>query len=328
MSIESAVAVSVVAPCYNEAEGIDAFYDRVSAACKGLGLSYEIVLVNDGSTDATWERITEISDADPAVVGVDLSRNHGHQLALTAGLQICRGRRVLIIDADGQDPPELLPEMMALMDQGADVIYGQRMRRLGEGRFKRWTAKVFYRLLSRLTHVKIPVDTGDFRLISRRALDIFLAMGERHRFIRGMVAWIGFTQKPLQYERAARETGATHYTLGKMVGLALDAVTSFSVVPLRIATFVGLLASLAAMAAGAYAVVGWMLGRTVSGWTSLLAVITFIGAIQLLVLGILGEYVGRLYEQSKGRPLYVVRQIVRTESAVAADDDESESETK
>jgi glycosyltransferase involved in cell wall biosynthesis len=311
-----APALSVVAPCYNEAEGLAELYRRVRAAAqREVGDSFEIVLVNDGSSDPTWPAIAALAHDDAHVVGVNLARNYGHQLALTAGLTVARGDRVLIIDADLQDPPELLPEMMRLMDGGADVVYGQRSDRDGETWFKRTTATLFYRLLDRLTDVPIPVDTGDFRLMSRRALDILNAMPEQHRFIRGMVSWIGLRQIPVRYARQARFAGSTKYPLRRMLRFALDAITGFSVKPLRVTAWFGLGLAILALAAMGHVAWSFFAHRTVPGWTSLMATVLVIGSAQFLVLAVFGEYLGRLYMEAKRRPLFVIERVLRTESA-------------
>jgi dolichol-phosphate mannosyltransferase len=310
--MENAIALSVVAPCHNEELVLDEFYRRVKSVCNSAAASHEMVLVDDGSTDATWARMQTLAAADPAVVCVKLSRNHGHQLALSAGLALCRGERVLIIDADLQDPPELLPKMIELMDAGNDVVYGQRRARKGENLVKRGTASLFYRLINRLAEKPIPLDTGDFRLISRRALDVLNAMPERHRFIRGMISWLGFRQIPIPYDRDPRFAGKTHYSFPKMLKLAIDGITALSVKPLQIASWIGLCTGILALGLLIYSLVGWITGRVQAGWTSLMAAIAILSSVQLFVLGILGEYLGRLYEQSKGRPLYVVEQIVRS----------------
>lgn len=307
----SEIEISVVAPCYNEQAGLGEFHRRVRAVLDELDKPCEIVLVDDGSSDGTWDQMQKLSRTDPDITAVKLSRNHGHQLALTAGLSVCRGRRVLIIDADCQDPPELLGEMMKVMDGGADVVYGQRRSRQGESWFKLATAKGFYRLVRRLSDTPIPMDTGDFRLISRRALDVLQSMPERHRFIRGMVSWIGFRQEPIAYDREARFTGQTKYPLGKMVRLALDAITGFSTKPLRLAAYLAVLSGLFGLAVLIYVVVSWLVGNTVSGWTSILAAVTILGSMQLLVLAVLGAYLGRMYEQTKGRPIYIIEDIRR-----------------
>jgi dolichol-phosphate mannosyltransferase len=245
------------------------------------------------------------------VVAARLSRNFGHQLALSAGLQLCSGARVLIVDADLQDPPELLPRMMEAMDQGADVVYGQRISRLGESWFKRATAKLFYRLLRRLTDVEIPVDAGDFRLITRRVVRLLADMPEQHRFVRGMVSWIGLRQVAVPYNREERTHGQTNYPFGRMLRLAVDAVTSFSIRPLRIASLIGLGFGFLGLVGVVYAIIGWAIGKTVPGWTSVMVVVMMLGGIQLFVIGILGEYLGRLYIEAKHRPLYIIEQVYR-----------------
>jgi polyisoprenyl-phosphate glycosyltransferase len=304
--------LSVVTACYNEEGSLEELYRRTSAACcASVGTDYEIVLVNDGSRDQTWVRMVLLTERDPHVVAVNLSRNYGHQLALSAGLSLCRGERVLVLDADLQDPPELLAAMMARMDAGADVIYGRRIRRIGETAFKRVTANAFYRLFRRMVDIEIPLDAGDFRLMSRRAVDMLNRMPEYHRFIRGMVAWIGFRQEPIPYERAARFAGKTKYTLSKMVRFAFDAITGFSIKPLRLASWLGLGSGLAGLLLVLYVLNSWIGGRAVPGWTSVMIVILMLGTSQLLVLGLIGEYLGRLYLEGKNRPLFIVEDIVR-----------------
>ncbi|HEX4761867.1 MAG TPA: glycosyltransferase family 2 protein, partial [Sphingomicrobium sp.] len=304
-------ALSIVVPCYNEEACLPALHERLSAVARGVaGDDYEIVLINDGSRDDSWAIMQGLAARDPHLTAINLSRNHGHQLALTAGLDLCRGDAVLVIDADLQDPPELLPEMLATMrEKDADVVYGVRKSRAGETAFKRATAHGFYRLLSRATEVNIPVDAGDFRLMSRRALDALLALPEQARFIRGMVAWIGFKQVPLAYDRKERFAGETKYPLGKMIRFALDAITGFSSAPLKVASHAGLALSLGSLLIIAYIFIGWLSGRTVPGWTSLMLVVVVLGAIQMFVLALMGEYIGRLYNEAKGRPLYIVQEI-------------------
>lgn len=309
------VYLSVVAPCFNEQQGLPLFHDRLSAACVSLfggsARVWEIILVNDGSGDRTFEIMQQLALADPHVLAVNLARNYGHQIALTAGLQQCRGERILIIDADLQDPPELLGSMMQLMDTtGADVVFGQRKHRAGETAFKKATAALFYRLFRRLTDVPIPVDTGDFRLINRRTLEVLNSMPEQQRFIRGMVAWIGLRQVPFLYDRQPRRAGETAYPFLKMVRFAIDAVTSFSVVPLRIASWCGLLLGILGLLGLIYTVGSWAAGSVVRGWTSVATLILLIGGVQLLVLGVFGEYLGRLYLEAKRRPLFVVDRVV------------------
>ena len=301
--------LSVVIPCYNEEDCLGELHERVAAACAACSDDYEVIFVNDGSSDRTWPLISEYARRDPRVIGVNLSRNHGHQLALTAGLTLARGERIMIVDADLQDPPELLSEMMKLMDEGYDVVYGQRRQRAGETLFKKSSARLFYRLLMRLSETPIPLDTGDFRLMSRRALEALLAMPEQHRFVRGMVSWIGFPQTALLYDRNERFAGTTKYPLKKMLRFALDAITGFSIQPLRFASQIGLiLAGLGAILV-AYVVIAWLSNATVAGWTSLMAVVVVLGSVQMFVLGLMGEYLGRLYMQSKQRPLFLIQDI-------------------
>ena len=304
-------ALSIVVPCYNEEACLGALHGRLTGAAReAVGEDYEIVLVNDGSRDRSWAIMRELAASDPRLVAVNLSRNHGHQLALTAGLDLCRGDKILIIDADLQDPPELLPAMLKTMrDEDADVVFGVRKSRAGETAFKRATAHGFYRLLSRATEVDIPLDAGDFRLMSRRALDALLAMPEQARFIRGMVAWIGFRQVPFAYDRAERLAGETKYPLSKMIRFALDALTGFSSAPLKLASHVGLALSVGSVLLIAYIAYAWAVGRSIQGWTSLMLVVVVIGAVQMFVLALMGEYIGRLYNEAKRRPLYIVQEI-------------------
>lgn len=310
LSSQRQIALSVVVPCYNEIDGIDELYSRVSAVCRKLGATYEIVLVNDGSTDATRAAILDMVAKDSRVVGIDLARNYGHQIALSAGLEFCRGHRILILDADLQDPPELLSELMAKMDEGFDVVYGQRQERVGESWFKLATASIFYRLLRRMVDVDIAADAGDFRLMSRRALDHLNAMPERYRFIRGMVSWIGLKQTAFPYQRQRRFAGSTHYPLRKMILLAVDAMTSFSIAPLRFASHLGMAFGVLGLLTLGYTIFSWVAGSVLPGWTSLAAIILILGSVQLLVLGIFGEYLGRMYMEAKRRPLYIVNEIL------------------
>ncbi len=304
-------ALSGVIPCYNEEPNLALLHARVGAAARAaVGEDFEIVLVNDGSRDGSWAVMQRLAAEDRHVVAINLSRNHGHQLALTAGLDLCSGAQILIIDADLQDPPELLAEMRATMaEQGADVVYAVRRKREGETFFKRLTAAAFYRVLDRVTDTPIPLDTGDFRLMSRRALDALLAMPEQARFIRGMVAWGGFRQVPFVYDRAERHAGATNYPLGKMIRLALDAVTGFSTAPLRFASHFGLALTGASLLLIVYIAIGFFTGSAVQGWTSTMLVVVVLGAVQMFVLGMIGEYLGRLYVESKRRPLYLVADV-------------------
>jgi glycosyltransferase involved in cell wall biosynthesis len=314
LDVADRLDLSVVAPCYNEALGLREFHRRVSAVCDRTAcVTYEIILVNDGSRDGTWSLMRELATADPHVVAIGLARNYGHQIALTAGLNFARGKRILIIDADLQDPPELLDEMLRRMDEGADVVYGQRESRLGETWFKRATADLFYRLLARLVELEIPRDTGDFRLLSRRALTVLNSMPEHDRFIRGMVSWIGLRQESVRYVREPRFAGAGNYPVRKMLRFAVDAVTGFSTRPLRMASYLGALLGGVGLLSIVYIIGGFMMGRTVEGWASVMTTMVLLSSFQLLMLGIMGEYLGRLFLQAKNRPLFVVSEILSTQ---------------
>ncbi|HWO99653.1 MAG TPA: glycosyltransferase family 2 protein [Methylococcus sp.] len=304
--------LSVVVPCFNEEEVLAELYRRVTAICQTtVGQEYEIVLIDDGSQDNTWPLIVRLCESDPHMVGIRLSRNHGHQLALSAGLSITRGERVFIIDADLQDPPELLPRMMELMDAGADVVYGRRAQRAGETWFKKISAALFYRVLNHLTDAPIPVDTGDFRLISRRIVELLNGMPENHRFIRGMISWLGFHQVALEYDRQERLAGTSKYPWRAMIRFALDAITGFSIRPLRMAMALGVGFGVIAMLGILYSLHSWMVGRVVPGWTSVMVAVMVLGSAQLLTIGVIGEYIGRLYVETKKRPLFLIDKIVR-----------------
>ena len=321
MGSSTGAALSIVAPCYDEGAGLRAFYDRVIAACSNSHVQdYEIILVDDGSHDNTWEVLEELAVTDHRLIGVRLMRNYGHQLASTAGLAVSRGHRVMLIDADLQDPPELLVDMLRLMDEGADVVYGKRTLRAGETWFKRASAAAFYRL-AHLLKVPIPSDTGDFRLMNRRVVDILLAMPEQERFIRGMVSWIGGKQVPLLYQRCPRSTGKSKYSVIRMVNLAADAVTGFSSAPLRFSLWLGIGVGLIATLLLAYTLFEWFNGNTIRGWTSIMTVICLFAGVQLICIGIIGEYVGRLLKETKSRPLYIIDSIVARgqNSPVASD---------
>ncbi|MGO4704950.1 glycosyltransferase family 2 protein [Microvirga sp. 2MCAF38] len=309
--------LSVVVPCYNEEECIRACHERLTAVCQGLAVDYELVFVNDGSADRTAGILLDLKKSDPRIVIVDLARNHGHQLALSAGLSVALGERVFVIDADLQDPPELLGEMMKVMDAGADVVYGQRRAREGESWFKLATAKLFYRALSRIAAFPIPHDTGDFRLMSRQVVDILNSMPESHRFIRGMVAWIGFDQVPMLYDRHARFAGETKYPFGKMLLLASDAMTAFAVAPLRFVYSLALVAALLAVLMIGWSFFAYLLNDTSPGWASLMVVVLAFSSVQLFCLGVIGEYISRIFTQVKGRPLFVIKAVHRDQSSRA-----------
>jgi glycosyltransferase involved in cell wall biosynthesis len=305
--------ISVVAPCHNEEATLSALEKRVVAVCNSVvGEDYEIVLVNDGSIDTTWQVIDDLAQKNPHIVGVNLSRNFGHQLALTAGLNVCRGEYVLVIDADLQDPPELLPEMMKLAEAGADVVYGQRTERPGDSALRRLASAVFYRMLNLVSDVKIPPDTGDFRLISRRVLDILNAMPEEHRYIRGMISWIGFKQVPLLYKRDIRTEGETSYTFARLLSFSLDAIAGFSIKPLRYASYLGGIVVLFSMLAVILIITSFLFYDVeVAGWTSIMISIWFFGGVQLLFFGLVGEYLGRTFVQTKQRPKFIISDIIR-----------------
>ncbi|MCY6380002.1 glycosyltransferase family 2 protein [Hoeflea prorocentri] len=306
------VSVSAVVPCHNEEAVVNELLTRLTAACEAaVGNDFEIVLVDDGSQDKTRALLRAAQAKDPRIVGVFLSHCHGHQLALTAGLSVARGERLFILDADLQDPPELLSPMMEKMNEGYDVVYGKRRSRKGESLFKQTSASVFYRLLSRLTKFDIPLDTGDFRLMTRRVADVLSDMPERDRFIRGMISWAGFPQAAFEYDRDARFAGETKYPLRKMLSFAVGAISSFSTIPLRIAMLIGFIFSALSFALIIYTLTVWLGGSAVEGWSSTMIAVLLIGGVQLMTIGVLGEYVGRTYMQTKMRPLFIVEEIIR-----------------
>lgn len=312
--------LTVVIPAYNEEESIEPMVERLVLALEQRVNGLEILFVDDGSRDGTWPRISEIASRDPRVRGIRFARNFGHQAALTAGVDAATGRAVAIIDADLQDPPEVIPEMIERWRAGAEVVYGQREVREGETVFKKATAAAFYRLLRRITHVDIPVDTGDFRLMGPRAVAAFRALPERNRFIRGLVAWIGFPQVAVRYRRQARHAGETKYPLRKMVRFALDGITSFSFLPLRLATLLGFAVSVVSFLYIVVVVVLKLLGINWPGYTSMMASILFLGGVQLVMIGVLGEYVARVYDEVKRRPLYLVGESTDGSVAVTPPD--------
>ena len=310
------VTLSVVVPLYNEELVINEMYKRLSKVLRECVDTYELILVNDGSRDRTVELARQICHADKSVKFVNLSRNFGHQLAITAGMDRCSGRCVVIIDADLQDPPEVIPLMLEKWrTEGCQVVYGVRAKRKGESWFKKTTAKLFYRLLRRMTAVEIPVDTGDFRLMDRRVLGEFLKMREQARFVRGMVSWVGFKQGHVTFEREERFAGETKYPFKKMVKFAIDGVLSFSQVPLKAASAFGFLSAAVSFFFMIYGFVAWTFfpQYMVPGWASTFSAILFLGGVQLICLGILGEYVGRIYEEVKKRPLYIIQEELNFE---------------
>lgn len=300
--------LSVIIPCYNEEAVLGATYERLTRVLSEMNEDYELIFVDDGSRDDTQHILTELQLFDPHVRVLLLSRNFGHQIAVTAGLEEAAGAAVVIIDADLQDPPELIPKMIHLWSEGNEVVYGVRLEREGESKFKLWTAKAFYRLINHLSETKMPLDTGDFRLIDRKVVDVLKAMPERARFLRGMVSWAGFRQVALPYARAVRHAGQSKYPLRKMVHFATDGIISFSLVPLKLAIWSGFLAIWIAVAGIVLAIIDRLTDKNLArGWASLFVAVLFMGGVQLVSLGILGEYLGRIYTEVKRRPLYVVQ---------------------
>ena len=299
--------LSVVVPLCNEEETVRELHSRVTSALDGV--PFELVLVDDASTDLTGELLVGLAESDARVRVIHLSRNFGHQAALTAGLEHARGDVVAMLDGDLQDPPELIARMLEHWRSGSDVVYGVRTERKGEGRVKLATARWFYRLFARVSDVDLSPNSGDFRLLDRRALDALLRMRERNRFLRGMTVWIGFTQTAVPYERDARHAGETKYTARRMLRFSLDAISSFSWVPLQLATLLGFLFSAVALLAIPVVIGLRIADQTIPGFATVLCVILLVGGIQLITVGIIGEYVGRIYDEVKGRPLYVVREM-------------------
>jgi len=298
---------SVVAPVFNEIDCVEEFYTRISGVMGSLKAAWELVLVDDGSTDGSTEIIRSLAEKDPHVRPLIFARNFGHQIAVTAGLDYARGEAVVVIDADLQDPPEVILDLIAKWKEGFEVVYAVRRKREGESWFKLFTASAFYRVIYRITDVKIPLDTGDFRLMDRKVVNVMGKMRERHRFLRGMAAWVGYRQVGVEYDRKERFAGSTKYPLSKMLKLALNAITSFSYFPLQIATYLGFVcAALSIVAIPVVIVLRLSHGAALLGQATTLIMVLFLGGVQLITLGILGEYIGRIYDEVKGRPLYIV----------------------
>lgn len=320
--------LSVVVPVYNESEVIDAFYKRMKSVSESLEkINCEIIFVDDGSSDDSYLKLVQIAGNDENVKVVKFSRNFGHQVAITAGLNEADGDAIVLIDSDLQDPPEVINEFVAKWQEGYDVVYGIRKKRKGESRMKLLTAAMFYRLLKVLIKIDIPVDTGDFRLMSRRVVDRFNEFKERDRFVRGLVSWIGFKQIGVHYERDERYAGETKYPYRKMIKFALDGITSFSSLPLRLATWLGYITSFIAFMYGCSVFIQKALGYTVEGWATIMVGMLFLGGVQLICLGIIGEYIGRIFSETKQRPIYVIEEIYhsqvhkeKTESLLLAKD--------
>lgn len=311
------MTLSVVIPVFNEEENINPLFERLRNVVEQINpSSAELIFIDDGSSDQTLDRVKSLKgDGSLQVRYIELSRNFGHQIAVTAGLDNCRGDYVVIIDADLQDPPELIPEMLEKAKTGFDVVYARRTNRKGESVLKKLTARWFYRLLSRITSVSIPLDTGDFRVITKRIVNVLREMPEREKFLRGQIAWIGFNQTFVEYERDERHSGNTGYTWSKMIGFALDGITSFSNFPLRVATISGFVMSFVSFLLMLYALYSrFILKEYEPGWTSLMLSVLFIGGIQLVSIGIIGEYIGRIAGNVKQRPLYIVKDKSTPES--------------
>ncbi|MFK7936523.1 MAG: glycosyltransferase family 2 protein [Saprospiraceae bacterium] len=301
--------ISIVVPLYNEADNLLLLYERLNGVMEKLGLTYEYVFVNDGSHDATIQIVRQIAKNDPQIKYLDLSRNFGHQIAATAGLEHSTGDKVVLIDADLQDPPELIVDLYAKMQEGYEVVYAKRRSREGESWLKKFTAKTFYRFLKIITHIDIPVDTGDYRIVDRKVVNVLKQMPEYHRFLRGQIAWIGFNQTYVEYDRDERNAGETGYTYRKMLHFAMDGITAFSDFPLKLATIMGFIVSGVAFLTLLYALYMRLIVQNFEpGWTSIIVSVLFLGGVQLISIGIIGEYISRINTQVKERPLYVVRE--------------------
>lgn len=301
---------SVIIPIYFEEENINMLYDRLSPIMQKLSNDYELIFVNDGSTDQSLPLVKKLQEKDSRVRYIDLSRNFGHQIAVTAGLDHSQGNRVVIIDADLQDPPELILDLDKKMNEGFEVVYAKRKKRKGESWFKLVTAKAFYKLLNSITAINIPLDTGDFRMIDKKIVEHLKKMPEQNKFLRGQISWIGYNQTFVEYERDERHAGETGYPLKKMIKFALDGITAFSDAPLKLVFNLGIFVSILALFMIGYTLVSWMFfDSTVQGWSSLMITILFIGGVQMIGIGIIGEYLSRVANNVKDRPLYIVREV-------------------
>lgn len=313
--------LSLVIPIYNEEEVLPQLEARLAELLAALALDCEVVFVNDGSKDDSLRLLREMAGREPRYRVASFSRNFGHQRAITCGMDLARGKAVVVMDADLQDPPEVILEMVAKWRDGYDVVYGRRRSRAGETKFKLFTAKIFYRLFAAMIPIEVPLDTGDFRLMSRRVVQTLRGLRETHRFVRGLVAWVGFKQIAVEYDRAARAAGETKYPLRKMLAFAFDGIASFSIVPLRAASYAGGAVGLFGVVVMIWAIVSWLLGRTIQGWTTIIILLSFLFSVQLMIIGVLGEYVGKIYEEVKRRPLYIVAEKInfgRRRAKVAA----------
>jgi len=297
--------LSIIVPVYNEQDVLHAFHERLTAALAGIRYAIEVVYINDGSTDSSLDLLNELYEKDPCVSLIDLSRNFGKEIAMTAGLHKAQGDAVIVIDADLQDPPELIPQLISEWENGYDVVYARRSQRKGETWLKKASAASFYRIIQRLSKVRIPQDTGDFRLLSRRAVAALNTLPEQHRFMKGLFAWIGYKQKAVYYDRDPRFAGQTKWNYWKLWNFAIEGITSFTTAPLKFATYIGFVAAFAAFVYGSYIVVRTLIfGNPVPGYPSLIVIILFLGGVQLMAIGVVGEYVGRIFTETKNRPLY------------------------
>lgn len=313
--MEEKIEFSIIAPIYNEIGNIPELYRRVNETMGKAGEPWELLMVDDGSTDGSTDEIRKLASLDKHVKPVIFARNFGHQIAVTAGLDYSKGQAVVIIDSDLQDPPEVILDMIAKWKEGYEVVFAQRTEREGESWFKLFTASLFYRLIYRITDVDIPMDTGDFRLLDRKVVNVMVQMRERHRFLRGMSSWVGFKQTGVAYKRASRYSGVTKYPFRKMLKFASDAITSFSYFPLQVASYLGFLSAGLSIIAIPVVIILRIVGlHAFTGQATTLIAVLFLGGVQLISLGILGEYIGRLYDEAKGRPLYIVREAPTKES--------------
>jgi len=313
--MSSIVKYSIVVPVYNEEEVIHETYRRLTEVMRSTKEAYELLFVNDGSKDRTAEIIKEYSEQDPAVVLLDFARNFGHQIAITAGMDYARGEAVVVIDADLQDPPELILEMIEKWKQGFDVVYAKRTKRKGETYFKKQTAAMFYRFLRAMTDIDIPLDTGDFRLLDRKVCNQMNSIQEKNRFVRGLVSWVGFKQTAVEYERDERLAGESKYPLKKMLKLSMDGITSFSYKPLKLASYAGVtLSGIGFIYLLVVLYLKLFTDSTITGWSSLIVIQLFFSGIILIILGMIGEYIGRIYDETKNRPLYIVREKYQLET--------------
>jgi glycosyltransferase involved in cell wall biosynthesis len=303
------IRYSIIVPMFNEQEVITETYRRLKMVMDSLHEKYEMLFVNDGSRDRTTEIVRALCSADPNVRMLSFARNFGHQVAISAGMDHAQGQAIIVIDADLQDPPEIILQMIGKWKEGYEVIYGKRLKRRGETLFKKWTAYLFYRFLKTMTSFEIPIDTGDFRLIDRKVCDVLKSLTEKNRYVRGLISWVGFRQTAVEYDREERWAGETKYPLRKMIQFAMDAIASFSYKPLRLATYLGF--SLSGVSFLYFLIVVYQklfTDSTLTGWSSIVAINLFFNGIMLVILGIIGEYIGRIYDESKGRPLYIIQE--------------------